>query len=342
MKIMLVGLLAGCGIGVGGAFTLEQLAGVFHKAEDVESVLGLPVLATIPDFKSAYKGQSGTPLLSTYAREPNRIRPEVAQLPYIGKQSEPAQKGTAFSWKKSPMGENGKQTEAAARAFKMELNVVAKWRPNSLAAEQFRVAATRVVLSSGGKHFVAVVTSALEGEGKSATASNLAYVLAQDLGKRTLLIDCDFKRPVLHAYNGISMRPGLAEAIFGDAPIESCLHRCGDTSLWILPAGRRDHRLVDLSKIAQLNTIVAELKEKFDIVIVDAPPILPLADMNLLASIADMLLIVVRSGVTPQDVIEKAMKSLAPSVRAGVILTGYGATSDVRYMQERYVTSGGM
>ncbi len=341
MKIMLVGLLAGCGIGVGGAFTLEQLAGVFHKAEDVESVLGLPVLATIPDFKSAYKGQSGTPLLSTYAREPNRIRPEVAQLPYIGKQSEPVQKGTTVSWKKSPMGENGKQTEAASRAFKMELNVVAKWRPNSLAAEQFRVAATRVVLSSGGKHFVAVVTSALEGEGKSATASNLAYVLAQDLGKRTLLIDCDFKRPVLHAYNGISMRPGLAEAIFGDAPLESCLHRCGDTSLWILPAGRRDHRLVDLSKIAQLNTIVAELKEKFDIVIVDAPPILPLADMNLLASIADMLLIVVRSGVTPQDVIEKALKSLAPSVRAGVILTGYGATSDVRYMQERYVTSGG-
>ena len=99
--------------------------------------------------------------------------------------------------------------------------------------------------------------------------------------------------------------------------------------------------MVDLSKIAQLNTIVAELKEKFDIVIVDAPPILPLADMNLLASIADMLLIVVRSGVTPQDVIEKALKSLAPSVRAGVILTGYGATSDVRYMQERYVTSGG-
>lgn len=349
MKIMLVGLLAGCGIGVGGAFVLEQLAGVFHKAEDVESVLGLPVLATIPDFKSAYKDKKGTPLLPTYSAKPNRVQQEVAQLPYTDKQSESAKSGAAFSWRKVPMGENGKRKESAASAMKasvlkLELNVVAKWRPHSLVAEQFRVAATRLVLSSSDrKNFVAVVTSAMEGEGKSATASNLAYVLAQDLGKRTLLIDCDFKRPVLHAYNGISMRPGLAEAIFGDAPLESCLHRCGETSLWILPAGRRDHRLVDLSKIAQLTTIVGELKEKFDIVIVDAPPILPLADMNLLASIADMLVIVVRSGVTPQDVIEKAVKSLCrPSIRAGVILTGYGAKQEVRYMQAPYVASGGM
>ncbi len=347
MKIMLVGLLAGCGIGVGGTFLLEQLAGVFHKAEEVESVLGLPVLATIPDFRTAYKDKRGTPLLPTYSPKPNRMQPEVGHLPYVGKLSEPAKSEGAFSWKKLPkvpVGENGKHTDSSSDESKWKMNVVAKWRPQSLVAEQFRVAATRLVLSSTDrKNFVAVVTSAMAGEGKSATASNLAYVLAQDLGKRTLLIDCDFKRPVLHAYNGISMRPGLAEAIFGDAPLDSCLHRCGDAPLWILPAGRRDHRLVDLSKIAQLTTIVGELKEKFDIVIVDAPPILPLADMNLLASIADMLLIVVRSGVTPQDVIEKAVKSLSrPSIRAGVILTGYGAKHEVRYMQTPYVAAGGM
>lgn len=342
IKIMLVGLLVGCGIGLGGAFTLEQLAGVFHKADDVENVLGLPVLATIPDFKTAYRDNKGTRLLPLYSPKPNREQPpEVALLPYIGKLSEPAKKGTAFGWNKSPSGQNGKQKESTANVVKLELNVVAKWRPSSLVAEQFRVAATRVVLSaSEKKNFVVVITSALAGEGKSSTASNLAYVLAQDLGKRTLLIDCDFKRPVLHAYNGVPMRPGLAEAIFGDAPLESCLHRCGDTSLWVLPAGRRDHHLVDLSKIAQLTTIVTELKEKFDIVIVDAPPILPLADMNLLASIADMLLLVVRSGVTPQDVIEKAIKSLRrPSIRAGVVLTGCGASKDMGYAQESYVTS---
>lgn len=342
MKIMLTGLIVGCGIGLGGAFTLEQLAGVFHKADDVENVLGLPVLATIPDFKTAYRDNKGTRLLPLYSPKPNREQPpEVAQLPYIGKLSEPAKRGTAFGWNKSPSGQNGKQKEPTANVVKLELNVVAKWRPSSLVAEQFRVAATRVVLSaSEKKNFVVVITSALAGEGKSSTASNLAYVLAQDLGKRTLLIDCDFKRPVLHAYNGVSLRPGLAEAIFGDAPLESCLHRCGDTSLWVLPAGRRDHHLVDLSKIAQLTTIVTELKEKFDIVIVDAPPILPLADMNLLASIADMLLLVVRSGVTPQDVIEKAIKSLRrPSIRAGVVLTGCGASKDMGYAQESYLTS---
>lgn len=344
MKIMLVGLLAGCGIGAGGAFTLEQLAGVIHKAEDVEHVLGLPVLATIPDFKSAYNDKLRTPLLASSSAMPNRVQPDVAQLPYIGKAPESAKSGTAFGWKKTSTGENGNHKKSASGDMKLELNVVAKWSPHSLVAEQFRVAATRVVLSSSDrKNFVAVITSAMAGEGKSATASNLAYVLAQDLGKKTLLIDCDFKRPVLHAYNGISMRPGLAEAIFGDASLDSCLHRCGDTSLWVLPAGRRDHRLVDLSKIAQLTTIVTELKEKFDMIIIDAPPILPLADMNLLASIADMLLIVVRSGVTPQDVIERAVKSLhRPSIRAGVILTGYGDVQGMRYMQQAYVPSGGI
>jgi polysaccharide biosynthesis transport protein len=335
MKIMLLGLLAGCGIGFGGAFALEQMAGVIQKVEDVESLLGLPVLASIPDFKGAYGPKGGTALQPRYLGHPTHAPAERPELPYSGKLSGNENKKTYPQW---PRLMNGKSKEAEGNAFKLEMNLVSKWRPHSLVAEQFRVAATRVVLSSSGKKLVVVVTSALPGEGKSSTASNLAYVLAHDLGKQVLLIDCDFKRPVLHAYNGTPMRPGLAEAIYGDAKLDSCLHRCGDSSLWILPSGRRDHRLVDLAKISQLTTIVTELKERFDFILLDAPPIVPVADMNLLASLADMLLLVVRAGVTPQDVLENAVKTFRPMNRGAVILTGTETPNAVRYTQELYAS----
>lgn len=219
----------------------------------------------------------------------------------------------------------------------LELNMVAKWRPLSMVAEQFRVAATRLVLSSANqKSTVIVVTSALKGEGKSTTASNLAYVLAQDLGKQTLLVDCDFKRPMLHAYTGVPLKPGLVEAIYGDAPLEACLHRSGDVSLWVLPSGRRDHRLVDLTKIPQIMGILTELRARFEFIILDAPPILPLADMNLLASMAEMLVLVVRAGVTHHELVQKSLKALKPLSRAGVILTGYDQGSDTKYLENSY------
>jgi Mrp family chromosome partitioning ATPase len=168
---------------------------------------------------------------------------------------------------------------------------------------------------------VIVVTSALKGEGKSSTASNLAYVLAQDLGKQTLLIDCDFKRPMLHAYTGIPSKPGLVEAIYGDAPLESCLHRSGDIPLWVLPSGRRDHRLVDLTKIPQISGILTELRTRFEFIILDAPP---------------MLLLVVRAGVTHHELVQRSLKTLKPLSRAGVILTGYDQGNSPKYLREYY------
>lgn len=336
VKIMLLGLLAGVGIGFGGAFGLEQVAGVIQKAQDVESLLGLPVLASIPDFKGVYGRARRVPQLGNFHQNSERSLATTALLPHAGKRPGPSGKASYLKWKKPSQEENGTRADAESLPVGMEMNLVAKWRPHSLVAEQYRVAATRMVLSSSGKKMVVVVTSSLPGEGKSSTASNLAYVLAQDLGKQTLLIDCDFKRPVLHAYNGISLRPGLAEAIYGDATIESCLHRSGDMPLWILPAGRRDHRIVDLTKITQLTAIVANLKERFDFILIDAPPIVPLADVTLLASLGDMLLLIVRAGMTPQDVLQTAVKSLGQLNRGAVVLTGTDVAAGLQYLQAQY------
>ena len=341
MRIMLIGLLAGCGFGYGAAFGLELMAGVIRRPEEVESLFGLPVLAAIPHFEFAYENESTKALPGSSATSPSGVSPNgsmPALRPALPEkfQSGQVRKGVGLLWKKASFKSRyGPKNGTASDSIMLELNLVAKWRPLSMVAEQFRVAATRLVLSSANqKSTVIVVTSALKGEGKSTTASNLAYVLAQDLGKQTLLIDCDFKRPMIHVYTGVPSKPGLVEAIYGDAPLETCLHRSGDVPLWVLPSGRRDHRLVDLTKIPQINGILTELRTRFEFIILDAPPILPLADMNLLASMADMLVMVVRAGVTHHELVQKSLNTIKPLSRAGVILTGYDQGNDSEYLQD--------
>lgn len=340
LKIVLAGLVLGCGVGYGSAFALEYMSGVIRRPEDAESMLGLPVLATIPHFRMAYEGRIGRLTAGSAAQQAEPLRPALPGKPDLGSNE---QKAFHLPWRRiQPRQDNGSAIGTAGKSVKLELNLIAKWRPTSLVAEQFRVAATRLVLlGSSQKSMVVVVTSAVKGEGKSTAAGNLAYVLAQDLGKSTVLIDCDFKQPILHAYYGIPSKPGLAEAIYGDLPLDACLQRNGDSSLYVLTCGRRDHRLVDLTKIPQIRNILTELQTRFEFIILDAPPILPLADMNLLASMADMLLVVVRAGITPQDVVEKAIKTLRPFNRAGIVLTGYEAERAPKYMHQYYITAQG-
>jgi len=343
MKLMLAGLLLGCGLGYGAAFGLEFMAGVIRRPEEAERLFGLPVLAAISHFELAVENEPTKALPGSSTTSPSGALPKgsmPALSPALSEdpQSGLRRKGVGQLWKKdSNLRRYRPKNGAASDSIMLELNMVAKWRPLSMVAEQFRVAATRLVLSSANqKSTVIVVTSALKGEGKSTTASNLAYVLAQDLGKQTLLVDCDFKRPMLHAYTGVPLKPGLVEAIYGDAPLEACLHRSGDVSLWVLPSGRRDHRLVDLTKIPQIMGILTELRARFEFIILDAPPILPLADMNLLASMAEMLVLVVRAGVTHHELVQKSLKALKPLSRAGVILTGYDQGSDTKYLENSY------
>jgi len=106
--------------------------------------------------------------------------------------------------------------------------------------------------------------------------------------------------------------------------------------LWILPAGSTARRSVELFKINQLNHILNTLRTRFEYIVLDAPPILPLADMNVLASMADVLALVVRAETTSRDVVQKAVKALKFQNDAGIILTGLHADWTPYYMQQEY------
>jgi capsular exopolysaccharide synthesis family protein len=219
----------------------------------------------------------------------------------------------------------------------MEYNLVARWRPSSVVAEQYRVAATRLVLlGRERRNTVMVVTSAVKGEGKSTTSINLAYVLARDLGKSTLIIDCDLKRPVLHTYASVGSEPGLAEVLRGENHLDACLHGMGELPLWILPAGSTEDKPVELGKVHLLAELLPQLRKRFEFIILDAPPILPLADMNVLASMADVMTLVVRAEVTRRDVVQKALATLKPTNQVGVVVTGLWTNQMPYYMQEYY------
>lgn len=337
LKIMLLALGLGCGLGVGAVVGLESFRPVFRRSDEVESLLQLRVLASIPNFSSVsghtQKLLSGSAMASR-STEAMTGRLLSARMP------DEKRNGTYAAT--SVEGESGlPAVETKGFSGKLgigrTLDLIAKWSPLSGVAEQFRVAAARLVLlQSGAGSRVTVVTSAIKGEGKSVVAANLAYVLASNLGKPTLLIDGDLKCPTVHQCMGIPQYPGLRDVLEGERSVDSCLHRVGELPLWILPSGIASGRMLELSDIHHISGMLTELKKQYEYIIIDAPPILPLADMHMLAGMADTLIFVIRAGLTPRGVAEKAIRTIGAPSNACIILNGLEAAGVPYYMRDGY------
>ena len=326
--IMAAGLVLGCALGFGGAVGLELMGRGFRSAEEVEVTLGLPVIASIPLYESAFGGS-----MQTVRALSGKNRASALLLPSSNqKAGNDLDIAGSLAPSARSRGQNGQLHSPTPG-----LELVSMWRPLSFVAEQYRVAATRLELMTGDRKSTAiVVTSAVMGEGKSSTALNLGYVLAKDLDRRTIVIDCDLKRPMQHIYAGVWQHPGLVEVLRGTKVIEDCVQRLGESGPWILPAGAVGDNPLALSKMHQLADLVTELKEKFDYVIIDAPPVLPLADMQVLASMGDLLAYVVKASMTGRDVVQKALKAIGDTTNVGVILNGLDAHTTPYYMQQEY------
>jgi polysaccharide chain length determinant protein (PEP-CTERM system associated) len=312
IHFLLGGLVVGCLIGFGSAFGVEFMKTGFRRAEDVERQLALPVIASIPAFSSVTSG-IGIGLSHVALTGPGMPSSLPVNAPsYSGDRK---------------MGVTGKAGHKgyvdSAQNLPARFHLIAKWVPASLMAEQYRVAATRmVIMTSEKKNVVSLVTSSVMGEGKTTTAVNLAYILAHDLNKSTLLIDCDFKRPMVHDYMGIPSGPGIGEVLHGSEILENCLHQCDGMPLWILPTGSFGVRPAGLSGIQYVKKILPELRKRYDHVILDAPPVFPLADVNALSGLTDMTVLVVRAGGISQDIAKKALDALGETADvAGIVLT---------------------
>ncbi len=193
-----------------------------------------------------------------------------------------------------------------------------------VAAEQYRVLYTKLEnISLKQSYKVFAVTSAVKGEGKTVTSLNLAYVMAHDFKKKVVVVECDLRKPsLLNYFSERNGSGGISDAIRGGADTVSVISRIEDTSLYLIPAVRSTSGSAELLGSQRLKAVIKALKTEFDYVIIDSPPILHMADMNIIARIVDGLILVVRAGKTPKDIVVKAAKSLQNANIVGIVLNG--------------------
>jgi capsular exopolysaccharide synthesis family protein len=158
---------------------------------------------------------------------------------------------------------------------------------------------------------VVMVTSAVGGEGKTTLASNLAVSLAR-AGRRTLLIDCDLRRPALHQLFEQTLQPGFSEVLLGEVDLPDAVRpTTTDDHLWLLPAGQWDREVIQELARGNLPTLLERLKEEFDFVVVDSHPVLPATDSLLIGQHADAVIVSLLRGVSQAPRVYAAYQRLA-------------------------------
>ena len=210
----------------------------------------------------------------------------------------------------------------------LDRRLVAATAPHSVAAEQYRALRTRVTRADNNRAVRAIiVTSPNKGDGKSLSAANLALTMAQELHQRVLLVDADLRRPSVHRLFGIAETPGLTDVLMGGVALDDALVTLADHRLALLPAGLIPSNPAELLGSAAMRRVLDTLRTRFDRIIIDMPPVAPLADVAVASSLADGLLMIVRAGVTPKPAIERALSGLDTSKVLGLVLNDAGTSA---------------
>jgi capsular exopolysaccharide synthesis family protein len=152
--------------------------------------------------------------------------------------------------------------------------------------------------------------------------------MAQEAHQRVLLLDADLRRPSVAQLFGIPDGPGLSEVLMGVHDLDSTLVKLPDQHLTVLPAGAPAAQPAELLGSTSMRRVLDTLRGRFDRIIIDMPPVGPLADVHVLAPLADGLLMVVRAGMTQKPAIERALSGLDMGKVLGLVLNAAEATRD--------------
>ncbi|MEA9986515.1 polysaccharide biosynthesis tyrosine autokinase [Subtercola sp. RTI3] len=195
--------------------------------------------------------------------------------------------------------------------------------PRSPRAESFRTLRTNLqFIGSGNARRSFVVTSSIPGEGKSTSAVNLAIVAAS-AGTRVVLIDADLRKPKVADYLGLEGGAGLTDVLVGRANVDDVLQRWGVHDLFVLPAGRIPPNPSELLGSNSMIALIGELENRYDLVIFDAPPLLPVTDAAILSIHTGGALVMVAAGRAHRGQLKGsilALKNVGSKV-AGIVLT---------------------
>ena len=168
-------------------------------------------------------------------------------------------------------------------------------------------------------------------------SANLAVTLAAQ-GERTLLVDGDLHKPTLHQLMGIRDRRGLSDWCDQGASIAESMFREQRTPLWFLPAGSSVEQPITCIQSPGTSELLSKLGNWFDWMIIDSPPVVPLADSTVWSTMSDLVLLVVREGTTPKKALVKAVDAIDKSKLCGIVLND-AMSPESKYYRQYYVGS---
>lgn len=212
-------------------------------------------------------------------------------------------------------------------------SLISLTNPKSPIAEQFRTIRTNIQFSSVDKELqTIIVTSSGPGEGKSTNTANLAVVFAQQ-GKRVLLIDADLRKPTVHYTFRTENHVGLSNVLTRQLTLEEAVSTTAQEKLSVLSSGPIPPNPSELLGSKNMQVLLEQAKEEYDVIVIDTPPVLAVTDAQILANLADGVVLVVSSGKTERDSAKKA-KELLESAQAkilGVVLNNKKAEESHYY-----------
>jgi len=301
-----LGVLAGLVFAIGAAFSCEYFDQSVKSTQEVEDLLLLPTLATIPNFEQA--------------------RRATLRSPHARRLLTSSENGAAS---------NGNGTRDTLEG---QSDLVLLREPWSQVAEAFRSLRTAVLFTArGAPPKVIVVTSAVAAEGKTVGSLNLATALAE-AGSRVLLLEADLRHPRCHRTLRVDANRGLASLLAGQAELESVIHSLDAPRISFIPAGAVPANPAELVSSVRMREALASLRSRYDFVIIDTPPVLPVTDAVVLAREADAVVLVVRGHGTPSGLVREARDRLvmtgAPLL--GVVVNDVDLTWGDLYLYDYY------
>ena len=191
---------------------------------------------------------------------------------------------------------------------------------DSAAAEAFRLLGVRVRDIRRTRPLKKLlITSSIPQEGKSMVAANLAITMA-GAKQRVLILEGDVRRPGLSDAFGLQGETGLCEWLYGEKDLISSIYHLEGPGLWIMPAGRSPQNPLELLQSAKLTALLGQVAEWFDTIIIDSPPMLPLADTSIWMRLADGILLVTRQGATEKRQLQRTIEAVDPQKLIGALL----------------------
>jgi protein-tyrosine kinase len=209
--------------------------------------------------------------------------------------------------------------------------------PHTPECEQFRTLRTELFHTAETRRTqIVTVTSAVADEGKTSTLLNLALSIAQSKERRVLVIEGDLRRPSFSSYLALRPMRGVNDVLNDGRELFSSMIFIEGLGLYVLPVTEEVKNPTELLSSERLGEMLERLREYFDFILLDSPPVMPFADSRLLANHSDAVILVVRAGVAPYETVEKAIEALSRRRILGIVLNGAEHLREAGYYDYYY------